>query len=155
MVPTENAQTYTKRSVFKTTLAEMRAFHQDPAALKKLTPPPIFVQVRSDGRKSLTEGDLDFTLWFGPLPIRWLARHEPLDGEGFAEWQVEGPMAYWRHVHAFTEVPGGVALTDSVTHAHKAGVRGLFTRLLFGGLPLRFLFFYRHWRTRRVVESSS
>jgi hypothetical protein len=28
---------------------------------------------------------------------------------------------------------------------------GLFTRLFFDGLPLRFLFFYRHLRTRMVI----
>lgn len=118
-----------------------------------LTPPPIFIQVHADRRVSLTEGDLDFTLWFGPLPLRWLARHEPLEGPGFAEWQVKGPMAYWRHEHMFRELPEGVELHDRVTLAHKPGLPGLLTRLMFDGIPLRILFLYRHWRTRRAVEN--
>lgn len=148
-----HTHTYYKRSIFRTTLEQIEAFHRDPAALKKLTPPPIFIQVHADRRTSLTDGDLDFTLWFGPLPVRWLARHEAVAGHGFAEWQVSGPMAYWRHEHSFEEVPGGVALSDRVTLAHKGGIRGLLTRLIFDGIPLRILFLYRHWRTRQAVES--
>ena len=144
--------TYQKRSILRTTLDQIEAFHRNPAALKKLTPPPIFIQVHADRRVSLTEGDLEFTLWFGPLPVRWLARHESLTS-GFADWQVDGPMAYWRHEHEFEEVPGGVLLSDRVTLAHKPGLRGLWTRLIFDGIPLRILFLYRHWRTKQAVEN--
>lgn len=144
---------FQKRSVFRTTLEQIEAFHKSPSALKKLTPPPIFIQVHADHRVSLTQGDLEFTLWFGPLPIRWLARHEALPGHGFAEWQVFGPMAHWRHEHEFEVVTGGVALFDRVTLAHKPGFRGLLTRLIFDGIPLRILFLYRHWRTKQAVEN--
>jgi ligand-binding SRPBCC domain-containing protein len=147
-----HTHSYQKRSVFRTTLEQLEAFHRNPSALKKLTPPPIFIQVHADHRTSLTSGDLDFTLWFGPLPVRWLARHESLAGPGFAEWQVKGPMAFWRHEHGFEEVSGGVALIDRVTLAHKPGIKGLLTRLIFDGIPLRILFMYRHWRTRQAVE---
>jgi ligand-binding SRPBCC domain-containing protein len=148
-----HTHTYQKRSVFRTTLEKIEAFHKDPTALKKLTPPPIFIQVHADHRTSLTAGDLDFTLWFGPLPVRWLARHEALTGLGFVDWQVSGPMSYWRHEHRFEEVPGGVALLDRVTLAHRSGIPGFLTRLIFDGVPLRILFLYRHWRTRQSVES--
>jgi ligand-binding SRPBCC domain-containing protein len=50
--------TYQKRSIFRTTLEQLEAFHQDPAALKKLTPPPIFIQVHADHRTPLTDVDL-------------------------------------------------------------------------------------------------
>ena len=94
-----------------------------------------------------------FTLWFGPIPIRWLARHEPgPTSHSFADSQVKGPLAYWRHEHIFNEVAGGVELTDRITLAHRGGLRGLWTRLAFDGLPLRILFAYRHWRTRRALQ---
>lgn len=152
MAATSKTHVFERRSVFRTTLQQMEAFHRDPAALRKLTPPPIIVQVHSDRRVSLTEGELDFTLWFGFLPVRWVARHEAAGARGFADLQVRGPMEYWRHEHLFEEEDGGVALTDRVTLAHKPGFAGLLTRLMFDGLPLRFLFFYRHLRTRRAVE---
>ncbi|MBK8135293.1 MAG: hypothetical protein KA401_02030 [Anaerolineae bacterium] len=147
-----NLRVFEKRSEFKTTASQLEAFHQDPTALRKLTPPPIIVQVHSDHRQSLTEGDLIFTLWFGFLPVRWHARHEAAASAGFADIQISGPMSFWRHEHLFEATESGAALIDRVTYAHKSGFAGLMTKLMFDGLPLRFLFFYRHMRTRQAVE---
>lgn len=153
MTAPNNARVFEKRTVMNTTLAKMTAFHNDPAALSRLSPPPIFIRIIRDDRTSLTEGELEFTLWFGPIPIRWLVRHEPGPTEhSFADFMLRGPMAYWRHEHIFEEVPGGVALIDRVTRAHRPGLTGLLTRLMFDGPPLHFLFFYRHLRTRSAVE---
>ncbi|MFW5748255.1 MAG: SRPBCC family protein [Chloroflexota bacterium] len=151
--PPPNAHTYEKRSLIKTTMDNMLAFHQDPKALSQLSPPPIFVRLKRDDRKSLTEGELAFTLWFGPIPIHWVARHEPGPTEtSFADFMVQGPMLYWRHEHTFEDVEGGVILIDRVTLAHKPGLPGLLTRLMFDGIPLRILFFYRHLRTRMATR---
>jgi ligand-binding SRPBCC domain-containing protein len=142
------------RTVIPTTMSRMMAFHEDPRALAKLTPFPIITQLHRDDRTSITEGELEFTLWFGPLPVRWVARHEPLpDGQiGFADRLVSGPMQAWYHRHIFREVPGGVELTDCIVMEHRpGGAWSLFTRLFFSGLPLRFLFIYRHLRTRLGV----
>ena len=146
-------RTFTKTSVIKTTLSEMQRFHSDPQALSTLTPPPIVMQLQRDDRRSMTEGEIEFTLWFGPLPIRWTARHAAgPTAHSFADQQIKGPLAYWRHEHIFAEVPDGVELTDRITFAHHPPPRGLLTRLLFDGLPLRMLFRYRHWRTRAATQ---
>ena len=151
-MPASQRTVYAKTSRFDASLDDLLRFHQDPQALAKLTPPPIFAQLLRDERRSITEGEVEFTLWFGPLPLRWTARHEPgPTPESFADVQVRGPMAYWRHEHIFREAPGGVELTDRVTLAHKPGIWGIFTRLAFDGLPLRILFAFRHWRTRRAL----
>jgi ligand-binding SRPBCC domain-containing protein len=150
---TAKTHVYEKRTVMKTTMDKMIAFHQDPKALGKLSPPPIFMQLHRDERTSMTEGEIEFTLWFGIIPIRWIARHEPGRTEtSFADLMVKGPMAYWRHEHIFEEAEEGVALIDRVNIAHKPGIPGLITRLMFDGIPLRFLFFYRHMRTRMAVS---
>lgn len=152
-MPASQRTVYAKTSRFEASLDDLLRFHQDPQALAKLTPPPIFAQLLRDERQSITEGEVEFTLWFGPLPLRWTARHEPgPTPESFADVQLRGPMAYWRHEHIFREVPGGVELTDRVTLAHKPGIWGIFTRLAFDGLPLRILFAFRHWRTRRALQ---
>ena len=153
--PPGNIRVFEKTSIIKSTVAEIKRFHEAPRALAALTPPPIVMRVRRDDRRSITEGEIDFTLWFGPLPIRWIARHEagPCP-DSFADLQVKGPLAYWRHEHIFREVPGGVELADRITLAHRRGLTGLLTRLAFDGFPLRLLFTYRHWRTRRALRSS-
>lgn len=142
------------RSVIPTTLESIMAFHEAPNAFSKLTPPPIFIQVHRRALKSLTEGEVEFTLWFGPLPARWHVRHEPgPTPTSFIDQALSGPVAYWRHEHLFTKVSGGVELLDRVTIGHKpGGFWGIFTRLFFTGLPLRLLFFYRHLRTRFGVK---
>lgn len=147
-----NTHIYEKRSVMNTTMDKMMAFHQSPKALSQLTPPPIFVRLRRDDRTSITDGDLEFTLWFGPIPLHWHVQHESGPTEtSFADRMLSGPMGYWRHEHIFREVEDGVELTDRVTLAHKTGIQGILTRLMFDGLPLRILFFYRHLRTQMAV----
>ena len=96
---------------------------------------------------------MKFTLWFGFIPIKWHAQHQAGPTEtSFADLQLSGPMAYWRHEHIFEEVDGGIRLTDRITLAHQTGIKGLLTHLMFDGLPLQFLFFYRHLRTKWAVE---
>ena len=148
-----NAHTFEHSSVIPTTLDEMIRFHEAPQAFAWLTPPPIFAQVHRRELKSLTDGELEFTLWFLVVPVRWLARHEQgPTPHSFQDRMMQGPMAYWLHRHIFEEVEGGVKLTDRITLSHKPGIAGLFTRLVFDGLPLRFLFIYRHLRTRLQVK---
>ncbi len=136
-----------------TTLERMMAFHSDPKTFGKLTPPPIMAQLHRDTRTSLTEGNLEFTLWIGFIPIHWLACHEPgPTATSFADRMIAGPMQSWRHEHIFHAVEAGVELIDRITFSHKPGWRGWLSRLMFDGLPLRILFMYRHFRTRRAVE---
>jgi ligand-binding SRPBCC domain-containing protein len=149
----QNHRVFEKSSIIKTDLETLVAFHENPKAIRLLTPPPIFVQVREDKRLSLTEGDLLFTLWFAFIPVKWHARHEAGSiPSSFADLMIEGPMAYWRHEHIFEPMESGVKLTDRITLAHKTGWRGLLSRLFFDGLPLQFLFFYRHLRTKWKTE---
>jgi ligand-binding SRPBCC domain-containing protein len=138
------------------TAAQCRAFHAAPGAFARLTPPPIFVQVHRNDIRDLIAGDVEFTLWIGPVPLRWQARHAPgANATSFVEYQVRGPMAYWYHEHLITDVSGGVELRDRLTIAHKPGVAGILTRLMFGSLSLRLLFIYRHLRTRWGMRQRS
>src|SRR5688572_9942755 len=106
-------------SVIPTTLATIVGFHERADALRKLTPPPLIVQVIDDQRTTMTEGTLDFRLRFGPIPVRWHTRHEPGPiATSFIDRMIVGPMAEWEHQHIFREVAGGVELRDQVTFVH-------------------------------------
>ncbi len=147
-------KTFEHRSVMATTVDALMAFHADERALQRLAMPPIVFQVLDDQRASLTNGTITFNLWLGPLPVRWVAEHAPGPTEtSFIDRMIAGPMQTWEHQHIFEPVEGGAALIDRITLVHKPGLRGLLTRLMFDGLPLRILFIYRHWRTRRALES--
>ncbi|MDA0350707.1 MAG: cyclase [Chloroflexi bacterium] len=127
-------------------------FHADPRALLRLTPPPTIIRVhRMD---PLAEGSVsDFTMWVGP-PIHWRAVHSDLGPNGFTDTQERGPMARWVHRHYYRALaPDRTEVTDEIWYAHPAGWRGLLTRLLFSTIPLRGLFAYRSWVTRRTLDS--
>ena len=147
------------QSVMTATADELMTFHAHPKAFKRLTPPPIFVQVHRNDLKSLTEGEVEFTLWFGLIPVRWLARHEPGPIEtSFMDRQIKGPLERWEHQHIFQPVeddPNKTTLIDRITIEYKASWKGWLSRLFFGGLPLRFLFIYRHQRTKWGLRKKS
>jgi ligand-binding SRPBCC domain-containing protein len=148
------SKTFEHRSLIPVPVEQVMAFHQDPCALSKLTLPPTFIQILRDDRTSLTDGEIEFNLWLGPFPIRWVAEHAPGPiPTSFTDQMVRGPLASWEHLHIFEPSGDSTRLVDRITLAHKPGQAGLFTRLMFDGLPLRVLFMYRHWRTRRALRS--
>lgn len=144
---------FTHRFRVKAPISAVAAFHQDSRALKLLTPPPVFVQMhRVD---LLSEGSIaDFTLWMGPLPVRWVAAHSEVEMlSGFTDTQMRGPFASWVHRHSFE--PCGAAETeviDDIQAEFCRGFSGLLGRLMWVNLP--FMFFYRGWVTRRTIEKS-
>ncbi len=146
------AKVFEHRSVINTTVEEMTAFHEHPRAFQRLTPPPVFIRVHRKDLDSLTAGEVEFTMWMGLIPVRWIARHEPGPIEtSFIDRQLKGPLQTWEHQHIFQPVEDGVELIDRISLAHKPGWRGWLTRLFFDGVPLRMLFIYRHWRTKRAL----
>ena len=138
-------------------LAAVHDFHRDTRALKRLTPPPTFVRLHSV--EPLAEGSVSrFTLWVGPLPLRWKAVHRDVGQSGFTDVQAEGPAARWEHTHTF--MPLGADLTEireHIEYEHKRGFWGLVTRVLFSWPNLFLMFTYRklvtRWHLRRTAAA--
>lgn len=129
-------------------------FHHDSRALKRLTPPPVFVQLhRVDplGENSIT----DFTMWMGPLPVRWVAVHTNVDLQrGFQDSQERGPFARWEHRHLFEPLDETTTeIIDDISAEFGRGFWGLLGRFIWLNLP--FMFAYRGWVTRRAVEKAA
>ena len=126
------------------TAAAVAAFHHDTRALKKLTPPPVIVQIHQ--MEPLGEGSISsFSLWFGPLRLRWRAVHSSVNpAAGFVDTQAAGPMALWRHTHAWRDLPGGgCEMREEIVYEHRPGPPGMLTRLLFARPMLRLMLAYR------------
>ena len=125
------------------------AFHEDTRVLRRLTP----AYVRIHRFDPLADGAIaEFTVWFGPIPIRWRALHRDVGPNGFTDIQDAGPLESWVHTHRF-EADGADAtrVTEHIEYEYQPGWRGIMGRLFFGPPALRVLFAYRSWRTRRVV----
>jgi ligand-binding SRPBCC domain-containing protein len=128
-------------------------FHYHTSALKTLTPPPIYVQLQEI--EPMGEGSVSrFTLWLGPLPIRWQAVHSDVSGSGFTDTQVQGPAKKWVHTHSFTPInKEQTRVHEHIEYEHGQGFNGLLTRLLFAKPNLFFMFSYRKWITKRHLRS--
>lgn len=142
---------FSHRFLVQAPLARVTTFHRNTKALKLLTPPPIVVTFHRI--EPLSEGSVsEFTLWIGPLPVRWRALHTDVHGErGFTDTQATGPFAYWRHHHTFVAIDAKTTeISDAVEARPGRGFWGLVSRLMWLSLP--WLFAYRAWSTRRAVE---
>ena len=133
-------------------LDAVRDFHRNTSALKRLTPPPTLVQLHSI--EPLAEGSVsEFTLWVGPLPLRWKAVHRDVSAQGFTDVQAAGPAAKWEHTHSFVPLSEGLTeIREHIEFEHKPGLWGLVTRVLFSRPNLLLMFGYRRWVTRRALQ---
>ncbi len=131
---------------------QVAEFHRLSASMPAITPPLILVRVQR-APAVLAEGDeMAFTMWLGPLPIRWLARIEAVSDTGFTDRQLSGPFAQWVHRHTF------IAVDEHTTDVMDEIIFQFRPHLLWGpvglgmwlGLPV--LFAYRAWKTRRVLS---
>ena len=132
-------------------LEAVRSFHRDTSALKTLTPPPTIVQLHAI--EPMAEGSVSrFTLWVGPLPLKWTAVHRNVSDHGFTDIQAEGPAAKWEHTNTFTKLDNNqTEIHEHIEYEHKRGFWGIVTRLLFSKRNLWFMFGYRRWITRRKL----
>jgi ligand-binding SRPBCC domain-containing protein len=128
-------------------------FHRSTQTLKYLTPPPLFVSFNHVD--PLGEGSrADFTMWFGPLPIRWVAVHSDVNPmEGFTDTQVEGPFNTWVHRHSFEPInDNSTKVIDQIEGQPSSHpFWGLVSRFMWLTLPI--LFSYRARQTRKAIES--
>ena len=137
----------------KAPLSKVAEFHFDASVIKRLTPPFIIIQLHNI--EPMAEGSIsDFSLWLGPLPVRWLAIHSDVDPQrGFTDTQQQGPFKQWVHTHTFTaEGDNQTRVTDHIEYEHHPGWRGLISRLLFPRVGLLLTFTYRKMITRRSVR---
>ena len=143
---------FSHRFKVQASLEQVAGFHQDSRALKRLTPPPVFVQMLMI--EPLAENSVAaFNLWFGPIPVYWRAQHaQVIPQSGFTDVQIEGPFQTWSHQHIFHSLQDGrTEVVDEITAELGRGLwKGLISRLMWFTLPA--LFAYRGWVTRRSLE---
>jgi ligand-binding SRPBCC domain-containing protein len=78
------------------------------------------------------------------IPVRWMTEITHVkDGSYFVDEQRQGPYALWHHQHHFTQVEGGVKMTDLVHYALPLGPLGRLAGALFVHRQLRDIFRYR------------
>lgn len=135
-------------------LSEVAEFHAQSRNMAALTPPPILVQMGETAAEGREGNEMAFTLWLGPLPMRWMLRIENVSANGFTDRQMRGPFKKWVHRHNYhfvdeewTEIVDEIEL-ELRPHLIWWPV-GFFMWL---NLPV--LFAYRGWKTRRILAKN-
>ncbi len=145
---------FVKQSVIRATPERVFAFHEQPEALRLLTPPWEPTRVLSPapdlraGSTAVVE-----TRMFRLFRVRWVARHTLYDPpRAFEDVQVEGPFKSWRHRHTVEPHEKGAVLRDEVHFEVPLGALGRLAAPLLVEPRLRRLFEYRHRVTREWCE---
>jgi ligand-binding SRPBCC domain-containing protein len=146
-------KTYTleQKQFLPLSLSKAWNFFSNPHNLKNITPPSMDFRVISDtGTETYAGMIIQYTVkpMFG-IPVSWVTEithvREP---HFFVDEQRFGPYTFWHHQHLFTEVPGGVEMTDIVSYALPFGPLGSLVRELIVKHQLNTIFGYR----RTVLE---
>ena len=113
---------------------------------------PITVQLYNAPPVLAGCDEMDFTMWLGPLPMRWLARIEAVSDAGFTDRQLRGPFTEWIHRHIFRAVDENTTdVMDEITF--RLRLHPLWWPVGLGmwlGLPI--LFAFRAWKTKRMLS---
>lgn len=95
------------------------------------------------------------------IPLTWVTLISEVEAPYFfADEQLKGPYAYWRHEHRFREIPGGIEMEDIVSYKVPFSFLGRIANTLFVRQQLKSIFDYRfeilekHFGTMNVDSSA-
>jgi ligand-binding SRPBCC domain-containing protein len=128
------------------------AWHEEPAAFQRLTPPgePVTVLRQVGGIRDGAQVSVRVGVW--PFALRWDLEHRDYrQGASFTDVQRRGPFRSWRHVHTMTPLGADrCQLEDRIEYELPGGVLGDVVARLIVEPRLRRLFDYRHRVTREA-----
>ena len=145
--------TYSHSFLVQATQAGVARFHTEASSLGAITPPLMPMRLHYAPERMADGGEMAFTMWLGPIPVRWVASVQDVSGSGFVDRQKAGPFDAWAHRHTFSLVDHGTTkVVDEVeAELKRHPVWGPVGLAMWLGLPL--LFAYRGWRTRRLLKT--
>ncbi|HVB36140.1 MAG TPA: SRPBCC family protein [Candidatus Acidoferrales bacterium] len=140
------SETFVRRARIEAPAEKVFAWHAQPGALERLTPPwePIEIVEPAPGIHNGSRGA--FRVRVGPFRVRWEFEHRGyIDGRQFQDFQRSGPFRRWEHTHRF--IPDGPAacwLEDCIEYQLPTGALASLLAGWFVRRKLRKLFAYRH-----------
>ena len=138
----------------RASLPEVARFHQKMESFKALNPPPIVVRLHQAADNPQDGDQMKFTLWLGPIPVRWVAQFSQVSPQGFTDTQIKGPFQKWIHQHRFHELNSQLTEVEDIVEV-EIGINPLTPIAIAMWLGLPLLFGYRAWQTRKILEASS
>lgn len=124
---------------------ELFAFFEDPRNLGEITPPEMGFAITKMDELPIRAGfRIKYRIKVFGAPVTWVSKiteYEP--GVRFADVQVKGPYAYWRHEHVFEDAQSGTLMRDRVQYRLPFGILGSAVYGLLVARQLRQIFDYR------------
>ena len=145
---------FVKESLIHATPERVFAFHEQPDALQRLTPPwesstvVQMARISDVGSRAIVEATV-----IGPWKMRWVAEHTAYDPPHlFEDVQINGPFRRWRHRHLVAAHADGAILRDEIDYEPPLWFLGKAAAPLLIEPRLRKLFAFRHDVTRQWCE---
>jgi ligand-binding SRPBCC domain-containing protein len=138
---------FVKRTRFPISAERLFAWHAEPEALERMTPPWEDARViRRTGTIRDIGSRVEIRLRMGFFWRTWISEHTACEeGRMFRDFQIKGPFALWRHTHTFEpDGPSACYLEDRVEYALPMGALGRMVAGRFVRRKLDRLFSYRH-----------
>jgi ligand-binding SRPBCC domain-containing protein len=116
-------------------------FFGDATNLELITPPWLGFRILTPHPVEMRTGArIDYRIWLGGVPTRWVTRIARWDPpRAFVDLQESGPYALWEHLHEFAPLGAGVLMRDCVRYAlpfgylgraaHRSLIRSLLSRI--------------------------
>lgn len=140
------------------TLQEAWDFFSSPKNLAKITPAKMNFRILDiSGGDKMHEGQIiKYRVQILPFySVYWETKimdvREPFY---FVDDQRVGPYALWHHQHTFTQVDGGVEMTDEVRYAVPFGMFGILANWLFVGREVNTIFNHRYETLERLFQKN-
>ena len=129
------------------TIQQAWDYFSSPHNLKEITPPDMDFKVLNDsGAEKMYAGQI-ITYTVKPIagiPMFWMTEIKQVSHQQyFIDEQRIGPYSLWHHSHFFTEVEGGVEMTDLIHYKLPLGFIGRIFNTLFVKKKLESIFAYR------------
>jgi len=146
---------FLKRTRFPVSAERLFAWHAEPDALERLTPPWEHARVvRRTGTIRDIGSRVEIRVRIGPLWRTWISEHTAYDeGRMFRDIEIKGPFARWEHTHRFEpDGPNACYLEDRVEYTLPLGALGKLVAGRYVRRKLDRLFAYRHGLTAAAFQ---
>lgn len=147
---------FLRRTRFPVSAEQLFAWHAEPTALERLSPPWEHARVvRRTGTIRDIGSRVEIQVRIGPIWRTWISEHTAYEeGRMFRDIQIKGPFASWQHMHSFEpDGPSACYLEDRVEYALPLGALGRLVAGRYIRRKLDRLFTYRHEFTAAAFRS--
>jgi ligand-binding SRPBCC domain-containing protein len=134
-------------------LATAWAFFSSPRNPRAITPEHLSFEITTKDLPEKMYPGIIISYSVRPvlgIPLSWVTEITQIqEPHYFVDEQRFGPYSLWHHKHFFTEIPGGVEMTDEVHYVIPFGIFGRLLHVLFIRRQLENIFAFR---TARLHE---